>query len=51
MASIAVSWIQGVVRIASATPGKISRASEAGSLVNSPAEFLPILNQLLTPPG
>jgi len=48
MASIAISWIQGVVRIASATPGKISRAAEAGSLINSPAEFLPILNQLLT---
>ena len=48
MAVIAVSWIQGVVRIASATPGKISRASEAGTLINSPAEFLPTLNQLLT---
>ena len=48
MAVIAVSWIQGVVRIASATPGKISRAAEAGTLINSPAEFLPALNQLLT---
>ena len=48
MAAIAVSWIQGIVRIASATPNKINRAAEAGSLVNSPAEFLPILNQLLT---
>jgi len=48
MAVVAVSWIQGVVRIASATPNKISRAGEAGVLVNGPAEFLPVLNQLLT---
>lgn len=48
MAVIAVSWIQGVVRIATATPGRISRSAEAGTLVNTPADFLPILNQLLT---
>ncbi|NBS54629.1 hypothetical protein EBT23_03550 [bacterium] len=48
MAVIAVSWIQGVVRIATATPGKVLRSSEAGTLVSSPADFLPILNQLLT---
>lgn len=48
MAVIAVSWIQGIVRIASATPGKVSRSAEAGTLINSPAEFLPALNQLLT---
>jgi len=48
MAVIAVSWIQGVVRIATATPSKITRSAEAGTLINSPAEFLPALNQLLT---
>ena len=48
MAVIAVSWIQGVVRIATATSSKITRSAEAGTLINSPAEFLPALNQLLT---
>lgn len=48
MAVISISWIQGVVRIASATPGKISRAAEAPIQVATPAEFLPVLNQLLT---
>jgi len=48
MAVIALSWIQGVVRIATATPAKVLRSTEAGTLVNTPADFLPILNQLLT---
>ena len=48
MAVIAVSWIQGVVRIATTTTSKVNRMTEAGSLVSNPADFLTILNQLLT---
>ena len=48
MALIAVSWIQGVVRIATTSASRVSRSSEAGALVSNPADFLATLNQLLT---
>lgn len=48
MAVIAISWIQGVVRIASTSASKVARSAEAGAFVAGPAEFLATLNQLLT---
>lgn len=48
MALIAISWIQGVVRIATTSASRVSRSSEAGALVSNPADFLATLNQLLT---